>query len=257
MKKGLIGTALITMTALVWWMFVNGDQEDLADYDIQLEKAETKKIAKTEKFLKNLENPNVPRLYGRLVIGKGMTPLSKWPEQINYINKIDPNWDKKTAAHLNEASTYDRKVKITKMGGFIALNADEGLYLERALVEFIQPDGSEGSFEAVINSQTGEIELVLNKNINESLAVEDPKIDYPDPYDPKNFMASAEELRDIEEADSDELVEAMVSEANEEFDAYEYEEEIAVMDQEIIAMDTDENHQEFVENLERDISSEH
>jgi len=145
-------------------------------------------------------------------------------------------------------------VKITKKGGFVALNGDSGLYFERAIVEFKQPDGSDGSFEAVINSQNGEIELVLNKNIDESLAVEDPKVEYPDPYDPKNFMASAEEIRELEEVDSDELVEAMVSEANEDFD--EYEENIAEQAEEIASQDTDENHQIFVEQIERDIATE-
>ncbi len=256
MKKGLIGITLIAITAFVWWMFVGGDQEDLADYDPHLEKVESKKTSNTDKLLENIENANVPRLYGRMVIGEAMKPLSEWPEQINFINQIDPNWDKKTAAHLMESSTYDRQVKITKMGGFIALNGNEGLYLERALVEFIQPDGSDGSFEAVINSQNGEIELVLNENINEELAVEDMKIDYPDPMDPQNFMATEEEIRQLEEADSEEIIVAMVEEANEDFDPYEYAEQAEVQAKSVADQDTDENHEIYVENLKRKIAQE-
>jgi hypothetical protein len=256
MKKGLIGIVLVVFAVLVWWMFVGGDQEDLADYNPHLEKEEKKETSQTDKLLKNIENANVPRLYGRMVFGESMEALSEWPDNINFLNKTNPNWDKLASNHLMKSSTYDRKVKITKKEGFIALNGEDGLYLERGFVEFKQPDGSDGSFDAIFNGESGEIELVLNENINEDLPVEDMKIDYPDPMDPKNFMASEEEIRELEEADSDEIVGAMVAKANEDFDPYEYEEQAQIQARSVEEQDTDENHKRYVESLKRKISSE-
>jgi len=260
MKKALVGISLILFVAGIWWFFVGDDEVDLSDFHVESDQqGEVRKhlnLSQREDALKNIDKSNAAKLNGRIVLGEFMKPLDSWPEKINFINKVDPNWDKKTTAHLNEASTYDRQVKIIKKGGFVALNGDSGLYLERALVEFKQPDGSDGSFEAVINSQNGEIELVLNKNINESLAVEEPKVNYPDPYDPKNFLASSEEIRQLEEADSDEIVEAMVQEANDDFDEYAYEDQIAEQAEEVAAQDTDENHKQFVDQLKRDIAQE-
>ncbi|RLA63689.1 MAG: hypothetical protein DRQ89_05855 [Epsilonproteobacteria bacterium] len=254
MKKILTGILLVILMAGIWRYFI---KEEVVETNLEMEKKkEDIRASKGEVLFKGIVNSNIPKLNGRVVIGEGMKLLDKWPEKINYINKVDPNWDKKTMAHLNESSTYDRQVKITKKEGFVALNEGAGLYLERALVEFKQPDGSDGSFEAIINSQNGEIELVLNKNINESLIVEDKKVKYPDPDDAENFMASAEEIRELESADSDEIVEVMVSESNGDFDEYEYEEGIVDQAEEIAAKDTDEKHEMFVDKLKRDIARE-
>ncbi len=106
----MIGIFFIIIVGGIW-LYLSGDESELTDLEVDDEKVEGKKdvnISKTEKGLKEIENSNAPKLNGRVVIGEAMKPLDEWPEKINYINKVDPNWDQKTTAHLNEASTYDR-----------------------------------------------------------------------------------------------------------------------------------------------------
>ena len=58
MKKGLLGITLIAFAAIVWWMFLGGDNIDLADYDPHLEKGEksSSSNSQTDQLLKNIKN---------------------------------------------------------------------------------------------------------------------------------------------------------------------------------------------------------
>ena len=108
----------------------------------------------------------------------------------------------------------------------------------------------------MINSETGEIELVTKKDFNEDLGMEEMGQPYPDPYDPNNFLASAEDIAEFEDMNTNELVHSMVAQSQDDFDPNEYKEEAIEEEEAINGQSSDENHEEFVKGLQREISSE-
>ena len=173
MKKiiSIAGTLVLFsgILGLILWMNEDSKLTELAgQFKESKEKTPEKNFQNLEK-LSTVKPEDFPKFENRLVLGETLKTLKTIPEKIMLINKADPNWDKKTISYLNDSSDYDRKSSIDKKFSLIRLNNEMGLYLEQASISFTQRDGTRGTFEALINSENGSIEMVFSKNINESL----------------------------------------------------------------------------------------
>ncbi|MFI5391248.1 MAG: hypothetical protein ACHQYQ_07795, partial [Bacteriovoracales bacterium] len=215
--------------ALIFWM---GEDEKLAKIAEGFEKSQKAEV-KSDEISKNLtglltvKQENFPKYNNRMVIGETLKPLNKIPEKIELLNTVDPNWDKKTISYLNDSSDYDRKISIIKKGSLIGLNNQSGINLEQATISFTQRDGSRGSFEALINSENGSIEMVISKNINEN--VEEPSPAYKATDSANNPFAnnaSPEEVKELNEGNVESILENLNQERLADFNADDYEEEL-------------------------------
>lgn len=260
MKKLLAITGTILMfsvfVGLVIWMGEDKKLNELAE-KVQSSKGKAPdKISKNLEKLTNIKEGGFPKYENRMVLNDNFLPLNKFPEKIELLNKADPDWDKKTVGYLNESSDYDRKINITKKGGLIALNKGNGIYLEQAVITFTQRDGTRGSFEALINSENGEIEMVLSKNINED--IEEPSLRPKNPEsqsNPFSNIATSEEVKELNEGNTENIIENLNQDKLANFDAQQYEEEIKEQEKILKEKNSNANYKKYVEELKRQISS--
>ncbi len=248
---------IVFFLGLVLWMGEDKKLTNLAEKVKETQEKAPEKISKNLEKLTNLKHGDHPKFEGRLVLGQTLKPLDKIPEKIDFLNKVDPDWDKKTVNYLNESSDYDRKINITKKSGVISLNNETGIYLEQAVISFTQRDGSRGSFEALINSENGAIEIVISKNINENL--EEPNIEVKTPDSSSNPFANNatdEERKELNEGNTESILESLDQEKLASFDAQQYEEEIKEQEKALKEKNSDKNFKLYVQELKRQISSE-
>lgn len=260
MKKifAIFGSLLIIaiFLGLILW---TGQDQKLTNLAEQIKKSQNKGPAEISKNLERLavlKKDDHLKYEGRVVLGETLLPLKELPKKIEFINKADPEWDKKTLNYLNESSDYDRKISITKKDGLISLNKENGLYLEQAVISFTQRDGSRGSFEALINSENGSIEMVISKNINESL--EEPTIQRknPDSSNPFANNATEEERKELNEGNTENILENLNQEKLAQFDAQQYDDEIKEQERKLKEQNSDANFKKYVQEIKRQISSE-
>lgn len=248
---------VVFFLGLVLWMGEDKKLNNLAEKVKKTQEKAPDKITKNLAKLANLKHEDHPKFEGRLVLGQTLKPLDKIPEKIDFLNKVDPDWDKKTVSYLNENSDYDRKINITKKTGVISLYNESGLYLEQAVISFTQRDGSRGSFEALINSENGSIEIVISKNINENL--EEPNIQAKSPdssINPFANTATEEERKELNEGNVESILENLNEEKLANFDSQQYEEEIKEQEKQLKEQNSDKNFKLYVQELKRQISSE-
>lgn len=265
MKKLIvIGGTLLFISVFLGLIFWMGEDHKLNELAAQVKKLKEKSPEKVAQNLQQLRTAlgtikegEFPKYEGRLVIGENLKPQKKIPGKIEFINKADPEWDKKTISYLNESSDYDRKINITKKQGIIGYDNEHGVYLEQAVITFNQRDGTKGSFEAFINSETGAIEIVISKNINEE--IEEPNIQAKNPdskFNPFANNATPEEVKELNEGNTENIIENLNQDKLANFDAQQYEEEIKQQEKIIKKQNSDANYKKYVEELKRQISSE-
>ncbi len=244
--------------ALIFWM---GEDEKLAKIAEGFKKSQKIDVKKNE-ITKNLtglltiRQEDFPKYNSRMVIGETLKPLNKIPEKIELLNTVDPEWDKKTVSYLNESSDYDRKISITKKGSLIGLNNQSGINLEQATITFTQRDGKRGSFEALINSENGSIEMVISKNINEDIEEPSPVYKAPDSANnPFANNASPDEIKELNEGNVENILENLNQDKLADFNADDYEEELKVAESKLNEEKSDKNFKKYVRELKRQISS--
>jgi hypothetical protein len=261
MKKifTIFGSLLIIaiFLGLVLW---TGQDQKLTNLAEKIKKSQEKspeKMSKNLEKLATLKKGEFLKYEGRLVLGDMLKPTNNIPKKIEFINKADPEWEKKTLGYLNESSDYDRKISITKKDGLISLNKEYGLYLEQAVISFTQRDGSRGSFEALINSENGSIEIVISKNINESL--EEPTIQRKNPdssFNPFANNATEEERKEFNEGNTENILENLNQEKLANFDAQQYEDELIEQEKKLKEQSSNANFQKYVQEIKRQITTE-
>jgi len=261
MKKliAIFGAILIfsVFLGLVLWMGEDQKLIELADKVKKSKEISPEKVSKNLDQLAKIKEKKFPKYEDRIVLNENLLPLNKLPGKMEILNKADPNWDKKTLSYLNESSDYDRKINITKKGSLIALNNENGIYLEQAVISFTQRDGTRGSFEALINSENGTIEMVISKNINEDIEEQDIRVKDPDSkVNPFANSATPEEVKEFNEGNTETILENLNNEKLAEFDAQQYEDEIKEQERIIKEQNSDKNYKKYVQELKRQISSE-
>ncbi len=222
----------------------------------KIKKLPDSQVSKNLSGLLTVKKGEFPKYDGRLVIGETLKPLNKIPDKIEILNKVDPNWDKKTVGYLNASSDYDRKITITKKGSLIGLNKNYGIYLEQASISFLQRDGSKGSFEALINSENGSIEIVISKNINES--IQEPELIVKSPESQTNPFANAstpEEIKELNEGNTTSLLEILNQENLANFDPNQYEEELVEQERKNNLKNSEMSFKKYVDEIKRQIST--
>lgn len=101
----------------------------------------------------------------RFVMGPGGKALDKVPENVVMAVKPVADWAAKALERLNEDKTFSTKgdaTVVTRNKKFLLIDGNNGIPVEKAHVKFTAPDGSKGSFDAYINSSTGEIVMAFN-----------------------------------------------------------------------------------------------
>jgi hypothetical protein len=101
----------------------------------------------------------------RFIMGPGGKALDKAPEHITMSGKPAVDWAAKALERLNEDKTFSSKgdaTVVSRNKKFLLIDGPNGIPVEKAHVKFTAPDGSKGSFDAYVNSSTGEIVMAFN-----------------------------------------------------------------------------------------------
>lgn len=89
-------------------------------------------------------------------------------KKIDFINKINPDWKKNLAKILLEGGQKDDRVLIKRNIGIIEVDNLKGRYLEQVVVTYISDNHEQNSFNALVDSESGQIIKTWNKTITEN-----------------------------------------------------------------------------------------
>lgn len=124
---------------------------------------EEKKLAsipekKRKKSRKPSSLPKTP-LQGKRHEGRrlfGQTSLKSF-DQLEYLNRINPEWEELAAEDLLRFQFPGTKVMIKKNDSVLAVGRGKARYLEEVTVTYVKENGEINSFKALIDSQTGKL----------------------------------------------------------------------------------------------------
>lgn len=120
-------------------------------------KAELKKINAKKENKRAPASPNKPRE----IIGLNQKADS-------FINKPRKDWKEKLGLGLLNHRLPGTKVFIKEISGNIKVENGKGRYVEKVIVTTITTDGTQYSFNALADSETGEVLSTWNRTIHEN-----------------------------------------------------------------------------------------
>ena len=109
-----------------------------------------------------------PRRWGRLLVGSEASQFFDSQKKLNLINHFNPQWDRLVGENLLRHRSLESQVSFKQVGSYIQVNGDRGRLVEKIVVTSL--GGHKSHFNALVDSQTGEILVVFNRTIYENLA---------------------------------------------------------------------------------------
>jgi hypothetical protein len=94
---------------------------------------------------------------GRVLLGQNISKFSNEAEPLNLINSISKNWRDKLGKELIRFQPDDVKLTIHHEISAIDIQGNSGRHVEKVIVTFLNPDGLQNSFRAMIDSDSGKI----------------------------------------------------------------------------------------------------
>jgi hypothetical protein len=84
-------------------------------------------------------------------------------------NDINPDWKEMMGNNLLKFQPEGTKILVKEEKPVIQIDEGKGKYLEQVLITYLKKDGSQSSFKALIDSETGAIVQTWDRTINERL----------------------------------------------------------------------------------------
>lgn len=112
----------------------------------------------------NLKEKKIPK---RKMVG---LPDGKTIDELDleYKNEINKDWKVILGENLLKDQQGRNKVFIKKIDGILEIKGNQATYFEIAVIKFLDSEGNQSSFRALVNSGTGEIKRRWDKTILEN-----------------------------------------------------------------------------------------
>lgn len=157
-----------------WHTYQKAGEDKVTSY--KTPKDELKKLNLTNNIEKKSKRPErsiasvhapVKRM-NRQLIGEVYPEHQEETTPLKMKNQIDPNWESNLTKELLRFHQDDTKVFLKKDASLIKLQKNEGVYLEQVAITYLLPNGSQNSFNALVDSQSGKIVETWGSTIHEN-----------------------------------------------------------------------------------------
>ncbi len=137
-------------------------------------KSTTKK--NTRKKLKSRRSPAspspFPKRQGRILTGHQSKLFADHRKKLEMINTPHPNWERLAGVNLLRHRSPESKIYVKAVGSYIKVQNGKGQFVEKIIVTSLGKGGKESSFNAIVDSESGEILSTYNRTIHENFSAQ-------------------------------------------------------------------------------------
>ena len=103
----------------------------------------------------------------RVLIGEDFEKYRDESIDLSMQNSVNPNWKELLGKDLLRFQKEDTKIIIKDELSLIKVKDSQGLYLEQVIITYLLKDGTQNSFHALVNSETGFVIDTWDRTIHE------------------------------------------------------------------------------------------
>ncbi len=116
---------------------------------------------------KHFSKAKIPRRYGRILVGNEAGQFENTDAKLVMINFPHLHWKRLTRKNLLRHRIPDAQIHIKVLGSYIKIKNGKGQFVEKILVTNFKKGKERSSFNAIVDSQTGNILSTYNRTIHE------------------------------------------------------------------------------------------
>lgn len=199
-----IGFGVIIIGAFAFFLFSGEDSNSLKNRKKSLF---SKKYFKAKTLTANVAPLEALKLTNKLVkkddrylVGANLKPIKELPKKAKAINKPKPTWKKELLKKIDDQvlTGHDRELDIEHIASGSLAHPKYIQYIEAVKINFNQKNGQPGSFEGIVDSESGDLLHTYRHEYDKSIEPTKELREYYSPDTREGQEANLDEIKEFE-----------------------------------------------------------
>jgi hypothetical protein len=161
-------TRIIVTNNNKWKTFEKKSPDQVVTYNTPLKELEKNRLSRQVASTENEASKLFSLREDRVLTGENFEMYKDESIKLSMINTINPKWKEALGYDLLRFHLNDTKIIIKDEYSLIKIKDGEGQYLEQVLITYIMNNGTQSSFHALVNSETGLVVDTWDRTIHEN-----------------------------------------------------------------------------------------